>query len=188
MRVLDAGFYSLVQDYPGRCAKDGKLGEYWRIGIPPSGPADDYSHRLANALVGNVESAATLEVTVHGPRVRFEEATVIAVCGASFHVTVTKVAGEPAVTVPLFSSVDVPAGSELTIGLVDGGGGGQRAYLAVAGGFDVPVYLGSRSTFPLGQMGGHQGRPLIAGDVVPLAGDEKVRARLNQRMTEPAHD
>ena len=169
MRVVDPGFYSLVQDYPGRAASE-TLGEFWRIGIPPSGPADDFSFRLANALVGNSSRAAGLEFTVHGPSFKMNEATIISITGADFSATLD---GEPC---PLYTSVAVKAGATLSIGLVKEGSGGQRGYLAVAGGFDVPLYLGSRSTFPLGKMGGHQGRPLVSGDVLPLACDPKMVA------------
>jgi urea carboxylase len=166
MKVVDAGLYSSIQDYPGRAAKNGELGEFWRIGIPPSGPMDDFSSRLANALLGNSESAATLEVTVRGPTLCFLEPTVIAVTGALFGSATLD--GAP---FPMHTSVAVAAGATLKLGLVSAGAGGQRGYLAVAGGFDVPMFLGSRSTFPLGQMGGHQGRPLLAGDTVPIGAE-----------------
>ena len=172
VRVADAGFYSSIQDYPGRAAKDGQLGEFWRIGIPPSGPMDDYSSRLANALLGNGEEAAVIEVTVRGPTLTFLEATVIAVTGADF--SSAKLNGAP---FPMHESVVVAAGSTLALGLVSSASGGQRGYLAVAGGFDVPLYLGSRSTFPLGSMGGHQGRPLLAGDTVPIGADPNPSAK-----------
>lgn len=166
MKVVHPGFYSSIQDYPGRSAKNGQLGEFWRIGIPPSGPMDDLSSRLANALLGNSEEAATLEFTIKGPTLTFAEPTTIAVAGANFGDATLD--GAPFL---MHTSVAVEAGSTLTLGLVSPGSGGQRGYLAVAGGFDVPLYLGSRSTFPLGQMGGHQGRPLIAGDSVPIGAE-----------------
>ena len=166
------GLFSSPQDYPGRAAKDGYLGEFWRIGIPPSGPMDDFSSRLANALLGNSEEACALEVTVRGPTITFLEATTIALTGAAFGAATLD--GAP---FPMHTSVAVAAGATLALGLVSAGSGGQRGYLAVAGGFDVPLYLGSRSTFPLGQMGGHQGRPFIAGDVVPIGCEPNATAK-----------
>ena len=133
-----------MQDYPGRVG-------LWHVGVPPSGAMDPPSLRFANALVGNPPSAAALEVTLTGPTLRFHRAATVAVCGAALPVSID---GAPAAR---WTAVSVPAGSVLKIGTSEGG---SRCYLAVAGGFDAPVYLGSRSTFPAGNLGGYQGRPL----------------------------
>jgi urea carboxylase len=151
--VIDAGLLTTVQDYPGRI-------KLWSVGVPPSGPMDDLSHRLANALVGNDDKAAALEITLAGPTLKFLASRVVAVCGASAAITVD------GAIVPQWCSFAVSAGQTLKIGAVDGG---ARTYLAVSGGIDVPLYLGSRSTFPGGKLGGHQGRALRVGDMIPLA-------------------
>jgi len=151
--VLEPGVQSSIQDHPGR------LG-YWNIGVPPSGPMDALAFRLSNQLVGNVAEAAGLELTVSGPTLKFNKDTVIALTGAAMK---AELDGEP---LAFWSSHAVKAGSLLHLGAVQGGG--CRTYLAVAGGFDVPDYLGSKSTFTLGQFGGHGGRTLRVGDVLHL--------------------
>ncbi|MEO7934375.1 MAG: urea carboxylase [Chthoniobacterales bacterium] len=153
--VLEAGAMTTVQDYPGRVG-------YWNVGVPPSGPMDPLAHRLANRLLGNAPTAATLEVVMTGPTLRFNHATSIAICGADFQVELD---GNP---LPLWQSVAVAAGSKLRMRNITGPG--ARGYIAVAGGFDVPLYLGSRSTFTLGKFGGHGGRALRPGDVLHFFG------------------
>ena len=149
--VLEPGVQSTVQDWPGRCG-------YWNIGVPPSGPMDALSMRLANRLVGNPEGAAALELTAVGPTLKFNCDCVIAVCGAVMTATIDDIA------LTHSKARAVKAGSVLKLGSVQGAG--LRTYLAVQGGFDVPDYLGSKSTFTLGQFGGHGGRTLRTGDVL----------------------
>ena len=154
--VIEPGTQTTVQDYPGR------LG-YWHVGVPPSGPMDPLAFRLANRLAGNREDAAALEITVSGPRLRFDEHTVVAVCGADMRPAVN---GE---AIPLWTSIAIPAGGLLEMGPAQSGG--ARAYLAIRGGIDVPLYLGSRSTFILGKFGGHAGRVLRSGDILHITSD-----------------
>ncbi|MBB5457512.1 urea carboxylase [Paraburkholderia sp. Cpub6] len=153
VEVVSGGTQTTVQDYPGR------LG-YWAVGIPPSGPMDDRAMRLGNRLLGNAADAAALEVTMSGPTLRFNTDAVVAITGAQIPVLLDDVAQ------PLNTSLHVPAGSTLALGTIRGAG--ARAYLCVRGGFDVALYLGSRSTFTLGQFGGHGGRAIRAGDVLHL--------------------
>ena len=153
VEVVSGGTQTTVQDHPGR------LG-YWAVGIPPSGPMDDRALRLGNRLLGNDTNAAALEITMSGPALRFNTDAVVAVTGASLPVLLDEVEQ------PLHTTLFIPAGSTLTLGTIRGAG--ARAYLCVRGGFDVAVYLGSRSTFTLGQFGGHGGRALRAGDVLHL--------------------
>jgi len=153
VEVVVAGTYTTVQDYPGRVG-------YWDIGVPPSGPMDDRAFRLGNRLVGNSADAAGLECTILGPSLRFHTDTVIALTGAPSPATLD---GEP---VAYHSAIAVKAGQLLVLGKV---AQGCRSYVAIRGGLDLPVYLGSRATFALGQFGGHAGRPLRIGDVLPLA-------------------
>jgi urea carboxylase len=146
------GAQTTVQDYPGR------LG-YWAVGVPPSGPMDSLSFRLANRIVGNAPDAAGLEITAQGPRLRFNCDAVIALTGAD---PGAKINGAFVAT---GKPVTVSAGATIECGPLKGG---QRAYLAVRGGIDVPCYMGSRSTFILGKFGGHGGRALRAGDVLHI--------------------
>ncbi|MEW5728771.1 MAG: urea carboxylase [Pseudomonadota bacterium] len=151
IEVIQPGTQTTVQDYPGR------LG-YWDVGVPPSGPMDHLSFRLANRGVGNPVGAAGLEITMSGPTLRFNLDTVVCLAGAPMPVTLD---GEP---VPFGEPVAVEAGQTLAVGTASEAG--CRAYLAVRGGFDVPDYLGSRSTFTLGKFGGHGGRALLPGDIL----------------------
>ncbi|MCU1719148.1 urea carboxylase [Pseudomonas sp. 5P_3.1_Bac2] len=151
--VISAGTQTTVQDVPGR------LG-YWAVGVPPSGPMDDRALRLGNRLLGNVASAAGLEITMSGPALRFNCDAVVAVTGAPIPLWLNNV--EQALNTALF----VPAGSILALGTM--AAAGARSYLAIRGGVQVPDYLGSKSTFTLGQFGGHAGRALRAGDVLHL--------------------
>ncbi len=149
--VLAPGTETTVQDFPGR------LG-YWHVGVPPSGPMDDRSFRLANQAVGNEPGAAALEIIVSGPTLRFETDALICLAGAEFSSALDGAA------VPYWTPVAVKTGETLTIGA--GAPAGARTYLAIRGGFDVPSYLGSKSTFTLGHFGGHAGRALRAGDTL----------------------
>ena len=151
VEVIEGGTQTTVQDYPGR------LG-YWNVGVPPSGPMDTLGFRLANRLVGNSTTAAALEITIAGSTLRFGCDTTIALTGADMQATLD------GVHIPLWQAVFAPAGAVLKMNTA--AGPGMRAYLAVAGGFDVPEYLSSRSTFMLGRFGGHAGRALRAGDVI----------------------
>lgn len=152
--VLSGGTQTSVQDYPGR------LG-YWAVGVPPSGPMDSRALRQGNLLLGNAEGCAALEITMSGPLLRFNTDAVVAVTGAAIPLTLD---GE---SCPMNTALLVNAGSTLALGTI--AGAGARSYLCVRGGLDVPDYLGSKSTFTLGQFGGHGGRALRAGDVLHLA-------------------
>ncbi|HEV7605808.1 MAG TPA: 5-oxoprolinase/urea amidolyase family protein [Steroidobacteraceae bacterium] len=153
LEILAAGTLTTVQDWPGR------LG-LWDVGVPPSGPMDSLALRRANCMVGNEEGAAALEMTVSGATMRFNSDAVVALAGAAMDATIDGRA------VPFWEPLPVKLGSVLAIGRIRGAG--QRAYLAVRGGFDIPEYLGSRATFTLGRFGGHGGRALRAGDVLRL--------------------
>lgn len=149
--VLAPGVQTTVQDYPGRVG-------YWEIGVPPSGAMDPLALRIANKLVGNDESAAGLEITLAGPTLRFNSDSVIALTGAVMNAELDGVAVE------FWKPIEVRAGQTLKLPRTTARG--CRAYLAVRGGLDTPLYLGSRSTFTLGNFGGHAGRALRVGDVL----------------------
>lgn len=151
--VIAAGTMTTVQDWPGR------LG-YWEVGVPPSGPFDSLSFRLANRLVGNAPDAPALEITMTGPTLRFNSAARIALTGAN--VSLRRNGCECAT----HEVLEVEAGDIVQIGRIDGPG--ARAYLAVEGGIESPSYLGSASTFTLGGFGGPFGRALRPGDVLGI--------------------
>jgi urea carboxylase len=156
LEIVDPGPLTTVQDVPGRVG-------YWHVGVPPNGPMDDLSHRLANRVVGNHHRAAALELTREGPTLVALADAVVALVGASMHITVDGrgvSSGHP---------IELQAGSRIVVGPVSGHG--LRASLAVRGGIDVPEFLGSRSTFTLGRFGGLEGRALVAGDQLFVGSD-----------------
>jgi biotin-dependent carboxylase-like uncharacterized protein len=149
--VLKPGLSTTVQDL-------GRPG-YYHLGLPLSGAMDRFALVAANRLVGNPDGAAGLEAVFLGPELRFERDALVAVTGAEMP---PKVDG---VEQPGWTAFRVAAGQVLSFGFLKSG---ARAYVAVAGGVDVPEVLGSRSTYALGGLGGFEGRPLKAGDRVPL--------------------
>ncbi|WP_039029236.1 urea carboxylase [Leclercia adecarboxylata] len=153
LEVLSAGTQTTIQDYPGRTG-------YWAVGVPPSGPMDSRALRLGNRLLGNDEGAAALEITLSGPTLKFNCDAQLAVTGAEIALTLD---GEPLENNRVYR---VQGGMTLRMG--DIRGDGVRSYLCLRGGFNVPDYLGSKSTFTLGQFGGHAGRALRTGDVLHL--------------------
>lgn len=150
--LTNPGAYTTVQDYPGRI-------KHWRIGVPPSGPMDSYSFRLANRIVGNHYKAPAIEITLNGPSILFHHETVVAVTGGSAPLLLNDK------EVSMYEPIDIKRGDKLVIGKLTTG---CRSYLAIRGGIDVTEYLGSRSTFALGNLGGYNGRALKMGDVLFL--------------------
>jgi antagonist of KipI len=150
VKVLRAGVLSTLQDL-------GRWG-WQRWGVPVGGVMDEVSHRVANALVGNAESEVTLEMTIAGPLLQFTEETLFALCGGDFASTI---GGKAA---PMARPVLARAGAVLDVGQCRLG---ARGYLAVAGGFDVPSVLGSKSTYLRAGFGGFEGRALRRGDMLP---------------------
>ena len=172
--VLKPGLATTVQD-------TGRPG-YYNVGIPPSGSLDQYSSLAANLLVGNGDDAAVLECTYMGPELRFDRPATVAVTGADLP---PRLNGDPR---PTWETFGTEAGDVLSFDFLRSG---ARAYLAVSGGFDVPVALGSRSTYALGALGGLGGRALAPGDELPIgdadgvAPGRSVPAAL--RSTHPKH-
>ncbi len=167
--VLSGGMQTTIQGFPGRL-------HYWNVGIPPSGPMDALSFQLANEIVGNSKEAAGIEITELGPCLRFNHSATIALTGATFPATID---GKE---IPFHQAIAVPAGSILKLGNTKGPG--SRAYLAVKNGFDVPDYLGSKSTFTLGQFGGHGGRALQVGDVLHISSNATAKT-ISQNLDVP---
>jgi len=161
--VKKPGLWTTVQDV-------GRTG-WQRYGVTVGGPMDAASHAAANALVGNGDEAAALEMTLSGGVFETTANVTIAVCGADMAPTVD---GAP---LPMWRPVDVPAGAELRFGAAKIG---RFAYVAVAGGFRTRIALGSRSTAPRGALPGADDRPLAAGDTLPTtpwpAGSAQERA------------
>jgi biotin-dependent carboxylase-like uncharacterized protein len=151
MDVLKPGLLSTIQDR-------GRYG-HQRLGVPVNGAMDEWSHRIANILVGNQEDAATLECTVSGPSVRFDADVLLAVTGAGVQVNIDGIAA------PLARALVVRKGATLGIGKCLKG---ARAYLAVRGGFAVETVLNSHSTFIRGAFGGFEGRALRKDDRVAI--------------------
>jgi biotin-dependent carboxylase-like uncharacterized protein len=151
IEVIKPGLATTVQDR-------GREG-YYHVGVPPSGALDQFSLVAANLLVGNPADAAALECAYMGPELHFTESTVVAATGAEVELRLN---GEPQ---PGWTSFAAESGDVLTFGYIKRG---ARMYLAIAGGIDVPEVLGSRATYTLGALGGHEGRALQAGDELAI--------------------
>jgi biotin-dependent carboxylase-like uncharacterized protein len=169
IEVVKPGLSTTVQD-------TGREG-YYNVGIPPSGALDGFSLIAANLLVGNDARAAGLECAYLGPELRFASDAVVAVAGAEM---APRVDGEER---PLWEAFTVPAGATLSFAHLRGG---ARAYVAVAGGIDVPELLGSRSTYVLGGLGGFEGRALAAGDSLPVGTDGSPSSSVVPEELRPA--
>lgn len=157
-RVINPGLSTTVQDL-------GRPG-YFHLGIPIGGAMDRLAMRAANLLVGNDEGAAGLEAVFIGPQIEFTSDTVVAVTGADMPI---KLDGEEK---PGWTAFAVKKGQVLSFDFLKTG---ARIYIAVAGGIDVPVALGSRSTYPIGALGGFKGRAIAAGDELPVGAAGNVK-------------
>ncbi|MGE5850434.1 MAG: biotin-dependent carboxyltransferase family protein [Candidatus Methylomirabilota bacterium] len=164
MEVVHPGLLTTVQDR-------GRFG-YQKFGVPVSGAVDAIALRVANLLVGNPQTAAALEITALGPQLRFLVDAVVALTGAEVQADLD---GRP---VPWYQSILVRAGQILDVQACTRG---LRCYLAVAGGLDVPVFLGSRSTCLAAAFGGFQGRALAAGDVLRVGPPSRTLVDLARR-------
>ncbi|MGH7320840.1 MAG: biotin-dependent carboxyltransferase family protein [Candidatus Rokuibacteriota bacterium] len=167
--VIEPGLLTTVQDL-------GRPG-YQRVGIPPSGPLDRTAFILANRLCGNPDGAAGLELTLRGPRLEVRRECVVAVTGAEMGMSVN---GQEA---PTWTAVRVRPGDLLGFRMVTAG---CRAYLAVAGGLDTPLALGSRATYLRGRLGGVEGRALQKGDGLPIGRPALALDRILGRTVPPA--
>jgi len=148
-KVIDAGFMTTVQDL-------GRYG-YQQYGVSVSGAMDHVAARISNILVGNDENEGLLEATMIGPKIEFLDDAVIAITGGDLQPTINGVHTD------LNTSIAVNKGDILTY---KGMKKGLRSYIAFAGGIDVPVVMGSKSTFLKAQIGGYEGRALKAGDIL----------------------
>lgn len=150
IKVITPGMLSTIQD-------GGRKG-FAAMGFNASGVMDVRSYHIANALVGNFTDEAVIEMTYLGGSFKFLESNYIAITGADMS---PKLDGVP---VEMYTTVFVKQDETLTFSVAESG---MRAYIAVRGGIDVPVIMGSRSTNLKCKLGGLDGRPLKAGDIVP---------------------
>jgi antagonist of KipI len=153
MTILKPGWSTSVQDL-------GRLG-HRNEGVPLSGAMDPVALRIANLLVGNPETSAALEVTLSGAELSFSQGAVVAVCGAEYS------------GIPAWRPFVLQPGEILKLGDCTRG---YRGYIAVRGGLDVPLVLGSRSTYLPGGWGGWAGRKLEAGDQLPIGAARPLTA------------
>ena len=166
--VLNPGLLTTVQD-------QGRIG-YQQFGVSVSGVMDPRSAALANILAGNDQGEAVLECTMMGPQLQFDKATVIAITGGDLGPTLD---GKP---VPGYQAVAVKAGQVLKFA---GPKAGCRAFIAFAGGLDIPVTMGSRSTYMKAKIGGFQGRKLEKGDVIGFRAPVETLKRMEDRTLRP---
>jgi antagonist of KipI len=161
IEIVRAGMLTTIQDL-------GRPG-YQNLGVVVGGAADSFAARVANFLVGNPENSALLEMAFAGPTLHLETDAVIAWCGADFD---ARCQGKPLLK---NRPIHLPAGSVLDFG---GAKRGAMAWLAIAGGIDVPEVLGSRSTDLSGKFGGFEGRKLAAGDRLALGRTSERKSSL----------
>lgn len=167
--VESPGILTTVQD-------EGRFG-YQQFGVSPAGPMDTKSFCLANILVGNKRGEGALEMTFQGAAFRFTEDNIVAVTGADM---APNIDGRPC---PMYQAVPVHAGETLTFGMTNGNG--CRTYLAFAGGLDIPLVMGSKSTLMRNNLGGVEGRKLEKGDEIGFSAPRTELANMNLRKLVP---
>lgn len=155
-KVELGGFQTLIQDR-------GRIG-YGQYGVSGCGAMDEYAHRVGNILVGNDENEASLEVLMIGPTIKFNEYTQIAITGADLGASLN---GK---NIDIWRSYEINPGDRLSF---KGAKSGVRAYISIAGGIDVPIVMGSKSTYTRGKIGGFEGRALKKGDYISTFFEER---------------
>ena len=163
--VKDPGPFTTVQD-------EGRF-EYQQYGVTPSGPMDTKAFHIANILVGNPQGEGALEITFKGPELEFDQDNVIAVTGGDMQPSIN---GEK---IPRYAAVAVHAGDILRFGFA--AGGGCRGYIAFAGGLDIPVIMGSKSTLAAKKLGGYEGRALQKGDRIGFVAPKATLPGMEKR-------
>ncbi|MFW6080396.1 MAG: biotin-dependent carboxyltransferase family protein [Desulfosalsimonas sp.] len=157
--VIDPGAFTTIQDL-------GRFG-YQTLGVPISGAMDSYSARAANILAGNSQTSAVLEMTIRGCTLAVMRNALVALTGARAEIR------HNSVERPAWSAFKVEPGDIIRISQVSLG---CRIYMAVGGGFEVPLVMGSRSTYAQASLGGLKGRALQKGDFLPAGQPEKLPA------------
>lgn len=165
IKIMKPGLLASVQDM-------GRYG-YQKYGVIASGVMDPLAHRIANLLVGNEENQPTIEVTLLGPLIEFQEDALISICGGDLSPSIY---GQP---VPMWRTIFVAKGSMLRFGSAESG---CRAYLAVAGGLDVAPIMGSKSTYLRAEIDGHQGRALKPNDEVAIGEQSELSVRIMDQL------
>jgi biotin-dependent carboxylase-like uncharacterized protein len=164
LEVIEPGIFSTIQDM-------GRRGHF-ASGIPPAGAMDRFALKMGNLLLKNPLGEAGIEVTALGMKVKFIEDTVIALTGADFDARLNEE------SMPPWRTIKIRSGDVLAFGRARTG---WRGYLCVAGGMEVPLILGSKSTYTMGGLGGFRGRRLKKGDVLgagpPRVPLESLRGR-----------
>ncbi len=155
-KVELGGFQTLIQDR-------GRVG-YGQYGVSGCGAMDEYAHRVGNILVGNDENEASLEVLMIGPTIKFDEYTQIAITGADLGASLN---GK---NIDIWRSYEINPGDILSF---KGAKTGIRAYISIAGGIDVPIVMGSKSTYTRGKIGGFEGRALKKYDYISTFFEER---------------
>ncbi|KAJ5659710.1 urea amidolyase [Penicillium longicatenatum] len=156
--VISGGSYTLVQDFPGRPTVGHGFGH--------AGPMDPIAFQTANLLVGNTVGTEGLEITLTGPELLFLSDAVISLCGPSIP------ADLDGTEMPLWTRIHIKAGQRLKIGKM---AAHCRVYLAIFGGLlNIAEWFGSKSTNPMVTVGGYQGRPLRAGDLLEIVETTKI--------------
>ncbi|WP_147533580.1 biotin-dependent carboxyltransferase family protein [Bacillus marasmi] len=166
LTILKPGLFTSIQDL-------GRYG-FQKYGVIASGAMDQVAHRIANILVGNPENASTLEITLIGPKIKFNHDCLISICGGE---AAPIIDGK---RVKLWRPVFVKEGSVLEFGAIKLG---CRAYIAIAGSFCIPVVLNSKSTYFRAKLGGYKGRSLQAGDRIPIDSPSELSQRIIERLT-----
>lgn len=156
MKMLKPGMYTTIQDV-GRY-------NYQKSGMSVAGAMDQFSLRVANILVGNSDGEACVEITIMGPKIKFNGDALIAVAGANLQPMINNEA------INMWSGVKVLDGDVLSFGTAKSG---CRGYIAIASGIDVPEVMGSKSTYVKGKVGGFEGRILRAGDEIKIRSSEE---------------
>lgn len=167
IEILESGMLSSIQD-TGRY-------RYQKFGVPVSGAMDNFALRAANVLIGNDMNSAGIEMTVVGPSIRFNSAALISITGGDLSI---KLNGR---TVDRWTAINVDEGSVMTS---DGVQDGMRAYLAINGGIDVPLIMGSRSTYIPASFGGYKGRALKTGDLLSVGKLNPATVHEERRLPE----
>lgn len=167
IKIKKPGLLSSIQDL-------GRTG-FQKFGVIASGAMDPFAHRMANLLTGNAENEPTLEITMLGPTIIFEEDALISICGGDLSPAINSV------PVRSWRSIFVKKGSELKFGYTKSG---CRAYLAVAGGFSVPEVMKSKATYLRAGIGGYEGRALKAGDQLVFGTPSDHADRMTEYLTQ----
>lgn len=165
--IEKSGLFTTIQDL-------GRAG-YQKYGVIAGGAMDPFAHRVANILVGNEENEATIESTMIGPTIRFNEENIISICGGNSSPAIN---GEP---IPMWRPITVKKGDILQTGTCVRG---FRTYIAFAGGLAVPKVMNSRSTFVRGKLGGYNGRALEALDEIPFGPFNNLSKQIHSSLVD----